>query len=126
VLLLDSGAVSRLSERTQNAAAFIIALRREGLWPPIVPTCVLVECLTGDSRRDAVTNRFLKTCDITEAIPEILARRAARLRTLATRGSAVDSILVATAEPEGIVVTSDVRDLRALATHARGVKIDRV
>lgn len=34
------------------------------LWPPLVPTTVLVESLNGDAGRDANTNRFLKTCII--------------------------------------------------------------
>jgi 4-aminobutyrate aminotransferase-like enzyme len=60
MLVLDSGAVSRLAERTREAAALMRALREEGLWPPIVPAAVLVECLQGQSGRDAAANRFLK------------------------------------------------------------------
>src|SRR5438067_147534 len=37
-------------------------MRREELWPAVVPSVVLVECLTGDARRDAGTNRLLRTC----------------------------------------------------------------
>ena len=33
---------------------------------PVVPSVVLAECLTGRQRIDAVTNRFLKGCDIEE------------------------------------------------------------
>jgi hypothetical protein len=126
VLVLDSGGVSRLAERSRAAAALILALRDEGLWPPQVPSVVLVECLDGHAGRDAVENRFLKTCDIKEALPESLARRAALLRRRARRGSAVDALVVAVAEPGGTVLTSDPHDLEALAAHADNVDIVRV
>ena len=74
-LVLDSGGVSRLARRNQEALAEIRAFRREGLWPPVVPSIVLVECLTGKQRADANVNRFLKTCEILDRLPEGLARR---------------------------------------------------
>ncbi|MEX2279239.1 MAG: hypothetical protein WEA76_04025 [Acidimicrobiia bacterium] len=126
MLILDSGGVSRLAERSTAAAALLQALRIEGLWPPVVPTPVLIEALRGDPGRDASENRFLKTCDVVEDIPERLARRAATLRTLARRGSAIDALVVAFAEPGGSVLTSDPDDLSALATHSHGVGIERV
>ena len=126
MLVLDSGGVSRLAERSQQAVALIMALRDEGLWPPKVPSVVLVECLEGHAGRDAVENKFLKTCDIAEVVPEFLARRAALLRRLARRGSAVDALVVAFAEPGGTVLTSDARDLQALAAHAESVAVVRV
>jgi hypothetical protein len=98
---------------------------RQGIWPPVVPSVVLVECLTGKPRHDAVTNRFLKVCDITEELPEHLARRAGVLRASARRGSAVDALVVAMAEPGGSVLTSDLGDLRALAAHADTVTVVR-
>ena len=126
MLVLDSGGVSRLAERSRPAAALILALREEGLWPPLVPSVVLVECLRGHAGRDAVTNRLLKTCDVAEEVPEAFARRAALLRRRAKRGSAVDALVVASAEPGGTVLTSDPKDLEALATHAEHVAIVRV
>ena len=126
VLVLDSGGVTHLAERSRQAVALILALGREGLWPPIVPSVVLVECLQGHAARDAVANRFLKTCDLVAEVPETLARRAAQLRRLARRGSAVDALVVALAEPGGTVVTSDPRDLEALAAHASRVVVEAV
>ncbi len=125
MLVLDSGGVSRLSEHSRQAAALILALRDHGLWPPLVPSVVLVECLEGHAGRDAVANRFLKTCDVIEEVSEPLARRAATLRRRAGRGSAVDALVIAYAEPGGTVLTSDVRDLEALAEYAQRVKIER-
>lgn len=124
--MLDSGAVSRLAERSRASAALILALREEGLWPAVVPSAVLVECLQGHAGRDATANRLLKTCDVVDRVPESLARRAALLRRRARRGSAVDAIVVAIAEPGGTVLTTDPEDLEALAAHAQRVVIERV
>jgi predicted nucleic acid-binding protein len=126
VLILDSGAVSQLAERSRRALALIVALRQEGLWPPTVPAVVLVECLQGHGVRDANENRFLKTCEIADAVPESLARRAAQMRRLSRRGSAIDALAVAFAEPGGTVLTSDAGDLEALAAYADDVSIERV
>jgi hypothetical protein len=125
-LVLDSAAVTRLAERSQQTLALISMLRSEGFWPPSVLSPVLVECLEGHGGRDAAENRFLKTCDIIEAVPQTLARRAAALRRLARRGSAIDALVVAYAEPGGLVLTSDPEDVQALADHADDVDLIRV
>jgi hypothetical protein len=125
VLILDSGGVSMLAERSTQAAALITVFERQGLWPPLVPSVVLVECLSGRPDRDVRTNRFLKTCDVRTMPGEKLARRAAHLRGLARRGSAVDAVVVAAAEPGGTVCGGDVDDLRSLAAHADDVLIER-
>lgn len=123
MLVLDSGGVSKLAERSKQALALLSSLRQAGLWPPRIPSVVLVECLQGHAGRDANENKFLKICDVAEAVPEKLARRAAVLRRLARRGSAVDALVVACAEPGGTVLTTDPDDLEALATHAQGVDV---
>jgi hypothetical protein len=126
VLVLDSGAVTRLSSRTKTALSLITAFNAVGLWPPIVPTVVLVESLQGDPGRDANANRFLKMCIIHGEITETIARRAAALRRRARAGSAVDALLVALAEPGGTVLTGDRADVEALAAHADGVHVELV
>lgn len=126
MLVLDSGAVTGLAERSARAAALIAAFRREGLWPPVVPSVVLVECLTGEGSRDAAQHRFLRACDVRETVPLPLARRAAWLRARARKGSAVDALVTATAEPGGTVLTGDLTDLRALAGHASDVTIEPI
>jgi predicted nucleic acid-binding protein len=125
-LVLDSGAVTRLSRQSQDSLALIRVFKRDGLWPPVVPSVVLVESLSGRQRTDAQVNRFLKTCDVVEVLPSHLARRAAALRAQARQGSAVDAIVVATAEPAGTVLGGDLRDFRALATYTDGVIVLRV
>lgn len=126
MLVLDSGGVSRLSERSTRALALIRSLRAEQLWPPVVPTVVLVESMQSRPGRDANTNRFLKTCVLDSQVSEALARRAAELRRRARRGSAVDALVVALAEPGGTVLTGDTDDLGALAAHAQEVNVERV
>ena len=124
MLIIDSGGVSRLAERSTRALALIRAFRDDGLWPPIAPTVVLVESLQGHSGRDAATNRFLKTCVIETVVTERTARRAAELRRRARRGSAVDAIVVALAEPGGTALTRDRADIEALAAHAHDVTVE--
>jgi predicted nucleic acid-binding protein len=124
MLVLDSGGLTRLAKHDRATAALLLNLRRRGLWPAVVPTAVLVESLTGTRRKDANVNRFLKACDVRSAVPERVARRAAELRTRARRGSAVDALVVAIAEPNGNVLTADGEDLTALAANAFGVEIE--
>lgn len=102
----------------------IRALTSAGLWPPIVPTVVLVESLHGNSSRDANAHRFLKTCIIESTVSEALARRAAELRRLSGAGSAVDAIVVALAERRGTVLTGDRADIEALAAYAEHVAVE--
>lgn len=126
MLVLDSGGVSRLAVRSREVAALILALRERDLWPPLVPSVVLVECLQGHAGRDAHANAFLKTCDIVEEVPERVARRAALMRRKARRGSAVDALVVAFAEPDGTVLTGDPVDLAALAQCTDRVRVERI
>jgi predicted nucleic acid-binding protein len=97
-------------------------LRTRGEWPAIVPSVILAEALTGDPRRDHHENRILRACDIWP-VDEALARSAAALRSQVKarrRPSAVDSIVVATADEAGggTVLSSDPGDLTALARFA--------
>jgi predicted nucleic acid-binding protein len=123
-LILDSGGVSALAGQRARLAALL----ERGVWPPQVPAVVLAEALTGDPRRDFHANRLLGTCQIRE-VGESDSREAARLRTATGRAgkiSAVDAVVVAFASvrSDPIVLTSDPRDLNALAEHtARPITI---
>ncbi len=123
MLVLDAGGVSRLAEVSTRGVALLRELRASGgLWPPVVPSIVIVESVTGTAR-DARVNRLLTACDVVTDLPERVARRAGQLRALARKGSAVDAVVVASAEPDGVVLTGDVEDLTALATYAEGVVV---
>ena len=123
VLVLDSGAVTSLARRDPRRAASVHHSGDGSPQSTVVPAVVLVECLSGRQRTDAEVNRFLKKCMILDAPDEKLARRAGALRAQAGRGSAVDAVVVALAEPGGAVLTHDMEDLRALAAHARDVSV---
>ena len=87
---------------------------------------VLTESTTGRARTGANINRLLKSCDVEPVVAERTARGAGYLRARARRGSAVDALLVALAEPGGTIVTGDAGDVEALAAHADEVAIERV
>lgn len=125
-LILDSGGVSRLTRRQSNSAGLIATLQSSEFWPLTVPTVVLAESLSGSPRTDVPVSRLLKLCEIDDQVPMPVARRAGELRALAKRGSAVDAIVVALAEPGGAVLTSDLADMRALASYADNVHVYRV
>lgn len=118
-LVLDAGALSALVGQRARLAE----LRRRGLWPARVPAVVLTEALTGDHRRDHPVNGLLRACQICE-VDEPLAREAARVRTATGRAgtiSAVDAVVAtfAAAGVDGVVLTADEHDMRALAAHTR-------
>lgn len=121
--MLDSGAFTMLSERSRRALALIDELRTAGLWPPLVPTVVLAESLQGHAGRDAAANRLLKIVHVDSEVPLPVARRAGELRRAARRGSVVDALVVALAEPAGVVLTGDGADVSALAAHAGSVGV---
>lgn len=122
-LVVDSGGISFLIRSVPHAADLVEKFIRDGLWPPVVPSPVLIEYLQGHAGRDARVNLLLKSCDVSEVIDVGLTRRAGWLRTRAKKGSAVDALVVAAAEPGGMVLTSDYDDLSALAAFARDVRI---
>lgn len=92
----------------------------------MVPTVVVAESTSGSARTDANINRLLKTCDVAPIVPELKARRAGQFRALAGRGSVVDALVVALAEPGATVLTSDPDDLEVLAARADHVTIEAV
>ena len=128
-LVLDSSAVTALAERDKQATKRLALLKQRCEWPPVIPSAVLVECLSGHQHTDAAANHFIKSCEVAEALPERVARKAGTLRSRTGRASeisAVDAIVVATAEPEGTVLSSDFKDMNALAAQTRGVTVQRV
>ncbi|WP_420623877.1 hypothetical protein [Candidatus Poriferisodalis sp.] len=123
VLILDSGAVTHLAQQREQSLADIEELKRQRLWPPIVPTIVLAECISGRQDTDALVYKFLKMCETQDALPRKIAQRAGDLRTRAKAGSVVDAVLVAMAEPGTTILTADLKDLDRLAIHAQQVTI---
>jgi predicted nucleic acid-binding protein len=126
VLVLDSGGFGRLSERSTKSLALIQEFREAGLWPPVVPTMVPVESLQGHPARNAPANGFLKTVLTDDDVSVDVARRSAELRRRASRRSAVDALVVAVAEPNGIVLTGDEADINALAAVSKNVAVELI
>ena len=128
-LILDSSAVTALTKRNKQTAKKLNHLKCRNFWPPVIPSAVLVECLSGRQRTDAAANRFIKSCHIDETLPERVARQAGTLRYRtgrASRISAVDAIAVAMAEPDGVVISSDIKDMTALAAQTRSVSVQQI
>lgn len=67
-----------------------------------------------------------KSCEVDPVVAEAKARQAGQLRARARRGSAIDALVVALAEPGSTVMTSDPDDLHALAAYADQVVIEAV
>jgi predicted nucleic acid-binding protein len=91
-----------------------------------VPTAVLAESLFGDGR-DARANQVLKKLQVVP-LTDTIARSAAGLKRhagIAGVAATIDAIVVATsaAVGGGVVLTSDVDDIRRLA---RGVASARI
>jgi hypothetical protein len=117
-LILDAGGISALV----GQRARLMELRVRGLWPAQVPSVVLAESLTGDHCRDFQTNQLLRACQVRD-VTEPHAREAARLRTATGRAATITATAAVAAAfastcPSPIVLTSDPRDLAALAEHA--------
>jgi predicted nucleic acid-binding protein len=83
----------------------------------LLPTIVLAETTTGIGPRDAPVNLVAKAC-VLEELDERIARAAAALRFLVPGSGVADAVVIATADahPGSIVLTGDMRDLRALAS----------
>jgi predicted nucleic acid-binding protein len=124
VIVLDSGIVTAFAGADRLLRERIARLSRKSGEPFVVPATVIIECTTGSPAKDANVNRFLKACEIV-GLGQALARRSAALRFAGGRGSSVDASVVATAEQRGggVVLTSDLDDLRSLAEHAEGVEV---
>jgi predicted nucleic acid-binding protein len=126
-LILDSSAVIALARGDQRARAFIGRALELGA-EVLVPSVVVAETVRGRGPKDSAVNRVLAAVDAVYPVDETLARRAGAL--LGSRGSnaTIDALVVAAAAEAGggRVLTSDVRDMNALARGAPGVRIHRV
>lgn len=117
-VVLDSEglwAVARSS--SEDAKALLDDSRKAGV-PVIVPTSVLAETLFGDAR-DAPANRVLKKMEIVP-LSETISRSAAKLKRDAGMSgveATTDAVVVATSDAAGggVILTSDPKDIRALA-----------
>ena len=114
--MLDSGAISALATNRGKAVVLVRELVERG-WLLVLPAVVLIECLTGDPRRDANANRWIGAVGELRTPDEADARLAAHLRFRTRNPSVVDALVAAIAlRSPGlcIVLTSDPHDLERL------------
>jgi len=116
-IVLDCGALTALAEGRE---AVRFAIKKDAIVGVnvVVPSVVVAESLTGDTRRDARMNATLKGVSIVD-VDATLARAAAALRRKQRRGAAnaIDAIVVAIANllPGTRLLTTVPQQLRPLA-----------
>ena len=125
-VVLDSEGLWAIARNDSEDARAVLAASREAGVPVLVPAAVLAETLFGDSR-DARANQALKKLQVVP-ITEPIARAAAELKRSAGMGgvaATIDAIVVAVsaAAGGGVLLTTDVDDIRKLSIGALGVRI---
>lgn len=124
--MLDSEALWAVARNDSEDARAVLAASRQAGVPVLVPTAVLAETLFGD-RRDARANQALGKPQVVP-LTEPVARVAAELKRMAGMGgvaATIDAIVVAVsvAAGGGVVLTTDVEDIRTLSSGASSVRI---
>ncbi|MHB1711535.1 MAG: type II toxin-antitoxin system VapC family toxin [Acidimicrobiales bacterium] len=124
--MLDSEGLWAVARNDSDDARAVLAASSEAGVPVLVPAAVLAETLFGDGR-DAQVNQVLKKLQVV-VITDPIARTAADLKRLARMvgvAATIDAIVVAVsaAASGGVVLTSDVEDIRKLADCVSGVRI---
>jgi hypothetical protein len=130
--ILDSGGLTALTGRDQGARGWLRWLVRfEG--QVIVPTPILVECITGNAGRDAEINRILGSLASMSGVlrppHEATARLAGALRFAARSDDGIDALVAAEAASEdgpAVLLTSDPRDLSRLLAKEPRISVRRV
>ena len=125
-VVLDSEGLWAVARNDSDDARAVLAASSQAGVPVLVPAVVLAETLFGDAR-DARANQVLKKLQVVP-ITNRIARSAAELKRLAAMTgvtATIDAIVVATsaAAGGGVIVTSDIEDIRALARCAAGIQI---
>lgn len=125
-VVLDSEGLWVLARNDSEDARAVLAASRQAGVPVLVPAAVLAETLFGDER-DTRANQALKKLQVIP-LTESVARSAAELKRLAGMtgvAATIDAVVVATsvAAGGGVVLTSDIDDVRALANCAVGIRI---
>ena len=123
-VILDSGAVIALAAGQARARQFVErALQRRDVL--VVPSVVIAETTRGGPR-DAGVNRVLKSVHNVAPVTERSAREAGRLLSaLGLSNATVDALVVAEASRQepAVILTSDMRDISALAAGYAHVRV---
>jgi predicted nucleic acid-binding protein len=124
--VLDSEGLWAVARNDSEDARAVLAASSQAGVPVLVPAAVLAETLFGDGR-DVRANQVLKKLQVVP-VTDPIARSAAELKRLAGMvgvAATIDAIVVATsaAAGGGVVLTSDIDDIRLLADCAAGIRI---
>ncbi|HEV3380905.1 MAG TPA: PIN domain-containing protein [Trebonia sp.] len=111
----DDGKIKALLDESSRAGV-----------PVLVSAAVLAETLFGD-KRDARVNQVLKKVEVVP-VTGVIARSAVKLKRdagAAGVSATIDAVVVATSEAAGggVILTSDPKDIRALADCVAGRRI---
>ena len=124
VLVLDSGAITKVANAHLLACSIVEDLSRAG-WSVCIPAVTLAEVITGRPKTDAAVERFVKRVANTMVCGEALAKAAGTLRTKSRRPneaspSGIDAIVAAVAagNQPSIVLTTDADDMSKLLASA--------
>jgi predicted nucleic acid-binding protein len=125
-VVLDSQGLWAIARNDSEDARAVLAASRAAGVPVLVPAAVLADTLFGD-HRDARANQALKKVQVV-VITEPVARAAADLKRAAGLTgvlATIDALVVAVcaAVGGGVVLTSDVRDIRKLADSVSDARI---
>ena len=125
-VVLDSEGLWAVARNDSEDAKAVLAASNQAGVPVLVPAAVLAETLFGDGR-DARANQVLKKLQVIPSTDPIARSAAGLKRDAGMTGVAptIDAIVVATsaAVGGGVVLASDVDDIRALANCVTGVRI---
>lgn len=125
-MVLDSEGLWSVARGDSDDTKAVLKASHQAGVPVFVPTAVLAESLFGDGR-DARAYQVMKKLQVVP-LTDPIARKAATLKRVAGMAGAaatIDAIVVATSATAGggIVLTSDVDDIRALGSCATGTRI---
>jgi predicted nucleic acid-binding protein len=124
--VLDSAGLWAVARNDSEDARAVLAASRAAGVPVLVPAAVLAQTLHGD-RRDARADRVLGRLQVI-TVTEPVARAAAGLKRAARMTgvpATIDALVVAVsaAAGGGVILTSDVQDIRRLAGGLAGVRV---
>ena len=120
-MTLDTGAVVAVERADRGMLARLKEALEVGRRLTL-PTVVIAEGWRGGDR-SALVAALMGSC-VVEPLFESLARRAGETQAKVRGSTAIDAIVVASASARGdLVLTTDVEDLSALASHWTGVDV---
>jgi hypothetical protein len=123
MLVLDAGAFLAVERGDRDVVALVKRERLAGR-APVTSGGVVAQVWRGGTGRQAPLARLLAGTDVT-AVDDVLGRRAGMLLARSGHADAIDATVVCLAGDGDDILTSDTRDLQALA-EAAGIHVDLI